>query len=364
MRVRKTDKIFFGIVCALLILGSLVFISASLGLLARNGASFSSVAGKQFISILIGCVMAIVVSKVPYVFWRRYSFYIFLASIVITLLVFVPKIGLEYGGGKRWINLGFFSLQPAEFLKIAFVMYAATWLSAAKERVRTFKDGILPIIIMLAIVGAILLAQPDTDTFVSIFLAAMGMFIVAGGRFRDLLILAGGAVAGFVGLVYTRPYLMERITTFFDPTRDPLGASYQIQQSLIAIGSGEIFGRGFGQSIQKFSYLPEPIGDSIFAVAGEEFGFVGSVFLILMFLFFTLRSLQIAAKSPDMFGGLLVTGIAILITSASFMNIASMLGIIPLSGLPLLFVSHGGSAMIFTLLQVGIILNVSKFKKT
>ena len=157
---------------------------------------------------------------------------------------------------------------------------------------------------------------------------------------------------------------MQRVTTFLNPAADPLGAGYQIQQSLIAIGSGEMFGRGFGQSIQKFSYLPEPIGDSIFAVAAEEFGFVGSVALVALFLLFTLRSLKIATRSPDMFGGLLATGIVILIVSGSFMNISSMLGVIPLSGLPLLFVSHGGSAMIFTLAQVGIIANVSKFRKS
>ncbi len=363
-RGKPVDRIFLGIVGLLLLAGLLIFTSASLGLLARNGASFTSVVLNQFLAVGLGCVLAFVFSKIHYTFWRRSAFYIFIFSIFLTLLVFVPHIGLQFGGGKRWIALGAFSFQPAEFLKIAFVIYAAAWLSGVKEKVATFKEGILPIAILLAIVGVILLKQPDTDTFISIFMAALGMFIVAGGRLRHLFILIVVAVLGLSALVYTRPYLMQRIATFIDPKANPLSSGYQIQQSLIAIGSGKFFGRGFGQSIQKFSYLPEPIGDSIFAVAAEEFGFIGGAFLILLFLFFTLRSLRLAVKAPDLFGGLLVVGIAILIVSGSFMNIASMLGVIPLSGLPLLFVSHGGTAMLVTLAEVGILLNISRFKKT
>ncbi|MES2087374.1 MAG: putative lipid II flippase FtsW [Patescibacteria group bacterium] len=360
---KPVDKIFLSIVAVLIVFGLLIFSSASLGLLARNGASFFSVASKQLLAVGIGVVFAFVFSRVHYNFWRRYSFYIFLFSIFLTILVFVPGIGRAYGGGSRWIAIGPASFQPAEFLKIGFVIYMAAWLARTKDAVTSFKEGILPIIILLALVGAILLKQPDTDTFISIFLATIGMFIVAGGRFRHLALLGFCSILGLALLVYTRPYLMSRFQTFLNPASDPLGAGYQIQQSLIAIGSGEYFGRGFGQSIQKFAYLPEPIGDSIFAVAAEEFGFFGGVFLILLFLFFTLRSLRIATKAPDTFSGLLVVGIVILIVSASFMNIASMLGVMPLSGLPLLFVSHGGSAMIMALVEVGIILNISRFRK-
>lgn len=364
VRVKQVDKVFLTVVAVLLVVGLLIFTSASLGLLARSGASFSSVAIKQFIAVAIGCVLAFLISKINYTFWRKMSFYIFLLSVIITLLVFVPGVGLEFGGGKRWVELGPISFQPAEFLKIAFVIYTAAWLARAKDRVTTFRGGILPVAIILAIAGVILLKQPDTDTFISIFLAGMAMFIVAGGKFRHLFLLCFVSLIGFAFLVYSRPYLMDRISTFINPAADPLGSGYQIQQSLIAIGSGEIIGRGFGQSIQKFSYLPEPIGDSIFAVAAEEFGFIGGTFLILIFLFFTLRGFRIAARAPDLFGGLLVVGIVILIVSGSFMNIASMLGVIPLSGLPLLFVSHGGTAMSIALAEVGMILNVSRFRRS
>lgn len=364
MRSRRVDKVFLIIAIILVAAGFLIFTSASLGLLARSGAGFSSVLTSQLAAIVLGSAAAFAATKIPYIFWRRHAFYIFIFALGLTLLVFVPKIGLEFGGGKRWLNLGPVSFQPAEFLKIAFVIYLAAYLASAKERVATWKAGVLPLVFLLGLVGVILLTQPDTDSFISIFIAAIGMFLIAGGRYRDLSILLFVSLLGFAALVHTRPYLMERVQTFINPASDPEGAGYQIQQSLIAVGSGGAFGRGFGQSVQKFSYLPQPIGDGIFAVAAEEFGFAGGAVLILLLLFFTLRAFRIAALAPDAFSGLLTAGIAILIVSGSFMNVSSMLGLIPLSGLPLIFVSHGGSAMVFALFQVGIILNISKFKKT
>jgi cell division protein FtsW len=190
------------------------------------------------------------------------------------------------------------------------------------------------------------------------------MYIVAGAKMRDLGIIVLIGVIGLAGLFATRPYIKERFMTFLNPAENSLGAGYQIQQSLIAIGSGQVFGKGFGQSIQKFNFLPEPIGDSIFAVAAEEFGFVGSITLIFLFIYFAMRGFKIAANVPDSFGMLLTVGLVVLIISQSFMNIAAMLGIIPLSGLPLLFVSHGGTALFFTLFAIGILFNISKHQKT
>lgn len=361
---KKVDRTFLVIVIILVAAGFFIFSSASLGLLARDGARFSDVATNQFVfGIVLGGAACFVAAKIHYRFWKRYAFYIFLGSIMATLLVFIPGLGLEHGGARRWLDLGFTSLQPAELLKIAFVIYFATWLSGIRDKIQTFSYGIIPLIVLLGIMGAILLSQPDTDTFAVIIFAGVGMFMAAGGRWRDLaLVLILGTLA-FSVLVISRPYIKDRIMTFLDPSADPLGSSYQLQQSLIAIGSGEFAGRGFGQSVQKFQYLPEPNGDSIFAVAGEEFGFLGSSILILLYVAFALAGFRIALRAQDAFGGLLVLGIVILIVSASFMNIASMLGVIPLSGLPLLFVSHGGTAMLAALFSVGIILNISKYQK-
>jgi cell division protein FtsW len=187
------------------------------------------------------------------------------------------------------------------------------------------------------------------------------MALAAGTRLRHIVILGSVLVAGLVILALARPYLLDRVMTFVNPVEDPTGSGYQIKQSLIAVGSGGVFGRGFGQSVQKFHYLPEPIGDSVFSVAAEEFGFVGSVVIIGLFVFFAIRGLHIAARTPDRFGGLTVVGIVILIVTQSFLNIASMIGLVPLTGEPLVFISHGGTALMFALASVGIVLNISRY---
>ncbi len=355
------DKPFLGITAALVTVGFFSFTSASLGLLARDGATFSSVAFNQIVfGIIFGGIALLAASRFPYRLLRHYAFFIFLISIGATLLVFVPGLGLEFGGARRWVDLGIASFQPAELLKLGFVIYFAAWLSGVREKAQTFMRGTLPLLVLLGVTGTIMLLQPDTGTFLVVVSAGIAMLITAGGRFSHLASL-GVAAVGLIGvLALKREYVLKRLLTFLDPSSDPLGAGYQIQQSLISVGSGEIFGRGFGQSIQKFNFLPEPIGDSIFAVISEEFGFIGATLIITLFIFFVFRGLRIAARSADRFGGLLVVGIVILIASQSFINIGSMLGVMPLTGVPLVFISHGGTALFLALLEVGIILSVSR----
>lgn len=289
--------------------------------------------------------------------------YIFGLALVLTTLVFIPGIGLELNGAQRWLDLRVITVQPAELLKIAYVLYLATWLSGQKQKLKKPMHGIIPFSVITGLAGIILLLQPDTGTFLVLAAAGGVMFLVSGARIRDILILVLVAIIGLGVIAMARPYVLDRITTFFDPSRDPLGSSYQVQQSLIAVGSGQVIGRGFGQSVQKFNYLPEPTSDSIFAVFAEEFGFLGSVILVIGFMVFGLRSLFIAARAPDMFGGLAAVGIAILVVAQSFLNIGSMLAVFPLTGLPLIFISHGGTALITALASVGILLNISRFKR-
>ena len=361
---KNVDKILLSITIVLITIGFLIFSSASLGLLARDGAHFSSVAFNQIIfGIIGGGVAMFVMSQIYYRNWRQYAFYIFVLTILGTLLVFVPGIGMSHGGASRWITLGSFSLQPSEFLKIGFIIYMATYLSGIQNTIKTFKGGTLPFSIITAIAGAVLLVQPDTDTFLIMATAATAMFLTAGGRWRDVAFFALAGILLLVVLAFTRPYIMDRFTSFIDPELDPQGSGYQVKQSLIAVGSGGITGRGFGQSVQKFEYLPEPIGDSIFAVYAEEFGFIGSVILIGLFTFFSFRGLKIASNATDLFGMLLVVGFMTLIISQAFLNIASMVGLAPIMGLPLPFISHGGTALLSLLAVVGIVLNVSKYQK-
>ncbi len=362
--IKSVDRTLLIIIFTLVTLGFFIFSSASLGLLAREGARFSSVAFSQILfGIVGGGIGMFLTSQIYYRNWRKYAFYIFIAAGLLTLGVFIPGLGFEHGGARRWIAIAGFTFQPAEFLKLAFIIYMATFLSGINKHIQNFKQGTLPFLLITGAVGFILLLQPDTDTFLLMGVAALSMFIVAGGSWRDvgLMLLSGVLLLGILAM--TRPYIMDRFTTFLDPTDDPQGKSYQIQQSLIAIGSGGFAGRGFGQSIQKFEYLPEPIGDSVFAVYAEEFGFLGSVFLVGLLSFFTFRGYKIASHAKDLFGMLLVVGIMTLIVIQAFLNIAAMLSLAPLMGLPLPFVSHGGTALLTTLTAVGIVLNVSKYQK-
>jgi cell division protein FtsW len=221
----------------------------------------------------------------------------------------------------------------------------------------------LPFIIITALAAGLLLLQPDTKSLLLMIATGSILLFVAGVPLRYLIGTALLGITLFAALVFTTPYLKARVQTFINPSSDPRGASYQLQQALIALGSGGITGRGFGQSVQKFSYLPEPHGDSIFAVIGEEFGFIGSVFVILLYVAFALRGMRIAGRAPDMFGKLLALGIVSLITLQSFLNIASITGVFPLTGVPLVFMSQGGTSLLISLAAIGIVLNISRFQK-
>ena len=364
-RLGKISRPFLAWTITLIVIGFFIFSSASLGVLARDEVKFSNVAFNQiFYGLFLGSIACLIFAKIDYHVWKKYSFVFLIGAIVLTLLVFVPGIGIEHGGAKRWINLGFISFQPAEILKIAFIAYFAAWLSGIKNKVGTFSWGLLPFGIFIGILGVILLAQPDTDTFAVILFAALSMYIASGAKWRHILTILVAGAAILVILYFTRPYIKQRIQVMLDPSANNQTSGYQLNQSLIAVGSGQIWGRGFGQSIQKFNYLPEPIGDSVFAVAAEEFGFVGGFIIIAVFVMFSLEGLKIASRAPDDFGRLLTIGIVILIVSQSFVNIGGMIGVLPLTGIPLPFVSHGGTALFITLVEVGIVMNISRYARS
>ncbi len=360
---KSIDAILLTLIVILVVGGFFIFTSASLGLLARGGASFGSVAFSQFFFGIIGGGAALfATSTIFYRNWRQYAFYIYVATAIFTLAVFIPGLGMTHGGATRWLDLGFTTIQPSEVFKIGFVIYIATLLSGTHKQIETWRYGVLPFIGVLGVTGLIMLSLPDTDTFLIMAAAGTAMFVTAGAKLKHITALALSGILLLAIVAFSRPYIMERITTFLDPNADQLGSSYQINQSLIAIGSGGWFGRGYGQSIQKFEYLPEPIGDSIFAVYAEEFGFLGSFILVSILAIFTFRGFKIATHSPDLFGMLLVVGFMTLIVTQAFLNIAAMAGIAPLSGLPLPFISHGGTALLTTLAMLGIVLNVSKYQ--
>lgn len=343
--------------------GGFIFASAAFGFLARGVPGVTSAAFSHVVFGIGGGLIALLIMyTIDYRFWRRYAPYIFALAILATLLVFVPHLGVAHGGGQRWIRLLGVSIQPSEALKIGIIIMGAAYFATIKNRVKTYRWGMGGFVALLALPALILVMQPDIGTLGVVTASFFAVYVAAGARARDILVIALLGIVFLGALAFAKPYIRDRITTFFHPTQGQQSEGYQLKQSLIAIGSGGLLGRGFGQGVQKFTYLPEAMGDSIFAVAGEELGFIGSSAIVLAFLIFALRGLSFAGKAPDMFGGLLAVGISTYLASEAFINIAAMVGAAPLTGIPLTFVSQGGSAMLVSLASAGILLNVSRHR--
>ncbi|HEY9585156.1 MAG TPA: putative peptidoglycan glycosyltransferase FtsW [Candidatus Paceibacterota bacterium] len=363
MQKASIDRLFFSIVLLLLIAGFFIFISAALGSLTKGESRFNNlVLGQLGFGLIGGGIAMFVASRIKYTFWRKHAFSILLVTIVLATMVFIPGVGMEHGGAKRWIDLQFTTFQPGEALKFGLVVYLAAWLALFYRKIRTPYFGVLPLMVFFGVAAGLLLMQPDFGTFAIAAMAGMAMFVTAGASMRDILLIGLVAIIAFGGMAMWKPYFLDRISTFLYHD-DFQGAGYQMKQALIAVGSGGLAGRGFGQGVQKFSYLPEASGDSIFAVAAEEFGFLGTTLMVLLYLLFALRGLWLGSHAPDMFSGLLVVGLVILITVQSFINIGSMLNLVPLTGVPLVFVSHGGTALVVAMAEVGIVLNISRYRR-
>lgn len=359
------DKPFLFITIALVLVGVVIFSSATLMLIGT--VKYDAVRFNQYgLGLLGGIMLAYTAYKIPIQYWRMFSFYMYIASVLAMIAVFIPGIGVFHGGASRWIQIAGFQFQPAEIFKISSVLYLSMWLMKGFGKEMTVEENLyqrtIPLISMIAISAVLFLLQPDTDTLMVTVSALVCIYILAGGHMKDMVILGIMGLLGLGILIMSRPYVMKRIQTFINPALDPTGSGYQVQQSLIAIGTGGVFGRGYGQSIQKFKYLPEPIGDSIFAVASEEFGFLGMIILIGLYIAFALRALKMATRSSS-YGSLVIVGLMSLIVVQSFLNMAAMLGVIPLSGTPLIFISHGGTALFMALFSIGIMLSASRERK-
>ncbi|TAK95845.1 putative lipid II flippase FtsW [Patescibacteria group bacterium] len=311
-----------------------------------------------------GLVLFYLAQRTPYQVWKRWAVPFFLGSLVLLALVFFPGIGLKAYGANRWIQLGSFSFQPSEMAKLAIIIYLAAWVeSRGRKNIRDFIEGLLPFLGVLAIIGFLILEQPDMGTVGVITLIAFSIFFAAGARVAHLAAIAGAGIVGLYALIKFEPYRLNRLLTFLDPGVDPQGIGYHINQALIAIGSGGILGVGLGQSRQKFNYLPEPVGDSIFAIVGEELGFFGASLVLALFILIAVRGFRVARRAPDEFGKFLAVGITAWIVFQAFMNIGAITGIIPLTGVPLPFISYGGTSLVFLLTASGVLVNISKQAK-
>jgi len=270
--------------------------------------------------------------------------------------VFVPGMGVRALGAHRWLNFGFFILQPAELAKLVLIIYLSAWFSKVE------KGKLIAFLLLLGIIIGLVIIEPDLGTAIIILSIALILYFLSGAPFIQFLLLFPILLIGVSGLAIIAPYRFRRLTTFFNPESDPLGASYQIRQVLFALGSGGWFGVGIGKSRQKYQYLPEANTDSIFAIIGEEVGFIGAIFVVVSFLFLVWRGFKIAKGAADPFGKLLALGISSWVGIQTIINLAAMVALLPLTGVPLPLVSYGGSSLIILLSAFGILLNISKHR--
>lgn len=358
---KKPDYVLIVSILALIISGLIVLSSASAVLsYERFGTNYYFFTHQLLYGVLFGVLAFYITSKVDYHHWKKLAALMLVLTIIFLLIVFIPGLSLEYGGARRWIHLGPLTLQPTEMAKLTFILYLATWLDKRQKGIKDWKYGFLPFVTILGAVSFLIILQPDFGTLSIIIIAAIATYFVAGAKFSHLAVLGGGGLSLFLLLIKLAPYRMARLTVFLNPEIDPQGIGYQINQSLLAIGSGGLFGRGLGKSIQKYNYLPEASGDSIFAIMAEELGFLRVLILITLFLILAMRGFMIAKKAPDFFGQLIAIGIISWISFQAFLNIAAISGLVPLTGVPLPFVSYGGSALLFSLAAMGILVNISK----
>lgn len=316
----------------------------------------------QLINIGIGLIALFITMHIYYQRWRTFAIPLLVAAVIATALLLVPALSSTKNGATRWLDLGPLSFQPAELLKIAMVVYLAAWFEKRQEELKSFSDAVVPFMVMIGLASfAIVVLQRDMGTMLALAGAALGMFYVAGIRLRHLaFLLVTGVTVGWLAIA-AFPHRMERFLTFLDPSKDADGTGYHISQALIAIGSGGIFGLGLGKSIQVYGYLPEAANDSIFAIIAEQFGLIGAVVVGAVFGLLVYRGLQVARYAPDSFSRLLAAGIVLLIFFQTIINIAAMLSLVPLTGIPLPFISYGGSSLVIMMVAVGILFNISKY---
>ena len=356
----RPDPVLFGICVALVAVGILVLASVSASFsLQRFGTTFYFFVHQVLYGLLPGLLVGSAAFFVPLSLLKRLSLPILFLAVVLVGLVFIPGLGVRSGEALRWVSILGFSFQPSELLKPAFIVYLAAWLASRisqKEKNAAF----LPFAAILGAISVFLVAQPAISTLGIIGITGLAMYFFAGTPVWHTMVLVLTGLGGLFLLIKLAPYRLNRLAVFLDPALDPLGKGYQIQQALIGIGSGGITGVGLGLSFQKFGSLPEPIGDSIFAIFAEEIGLIGAVFLIFLFLAFAWRSFVIAQRVQDPFAKNAAIGIACWITVQAFINMGAMIGMLPLTGVPLPFISYGGSALIAELIGIGILLNISK----
>jgi len=317
----------------------------------------------QSLFFCIGIVLMMIVSKIDYRKYFKYSNKILLICILLLILVLIPGVGTVRNGSRSWFGIGSFGIQPSEFAKLGLIIFTSKYLSNNPNSMKNFKKGVLPILLITLSIFAIIMLQPDFGTGTILVMTIIGLLFIAGLDIKIFLKFGAVGILGVVGLIIIAPYRLKRILSFLDPWSDPLGSGFQIIQSLYSIGPGGLFGLGFGNSIQKHFYLPEPQTDFIFSIISEEFGFMGIVILSILFITIFYNCLKISMKCDDLFGKYLSFGITFGLIFQAVLNLSVVVGLIPVTGVTLPFLSYGGSSLLITMTSIGVILNISRYQK-
>ncbi len=314
----------------------------------------------QLIFLILGYIIMFIVSKINYQKYQKYSNIIFGICFILIVLVLIPGIGTIRNGSRSWFGVGGFGIQPSEFTKLGLIIFTSKYLKNNNKELRDIKKGVLPILIVLMLVFGLIMLQPDFGTGVVIVISIVALLFVSGVKMNFFIKIGLLGLVGVVVLIIIAPYRMERIVSFLNPWSDPLGSGFQIIQSMYAIGPGGLLGLGFGNSIQKHFYLPEPQTDFIFSIISEEFGFMGILIVSSLFITIIYQGIKISIKCEDAFGKYLAFGITFSLAFQTLLNLMVVVGLIPVTGVTLPFLSYGGSSLLITLLSMGILLNISK----
>jgi cell division protein FtsW len=320
--------------------------------------------GRQAVFALLGVIAMVVFMRLDYNRLRAWSVPMLLLALAGLIAVLVPGLGVERNGAARWLELGPLSFQPSEFAKLAVIIYIAAWLASRGKDIHKFSLGFVPFVLLLGVVGGLIIAEPDMGTTIIIFLTASTLFFVAGAPLSHLALLIGVGGAISYAVILQRDYQMDRLAMFVNPESDAEGSGFQIIQLLVALGSGGPLGLGWGEGKQKFFYVPGSHTDGVFAILGEEVGFIGLMAILGLFGFFVYRAALVTLRSRDRFSMLLCIGVIAWISAQTLINIGGITRTIPLTGVPLPFLSYGGSSLIMLMAAVGVLLSVSRYSSS
>jgi cell division protein FtsW len=359
MRKKLPDLILLFTILALVLSGLIMILSASSVKAEQLFSNSYYFFINQLKYLVVALVLSIIIYNLKYKKLKELAPYFLLLSLGTLILVLIPGIGKIAGGSRRWLPLGPISFQPSELAKFTIVLYLAAYIDKNKDKMKNFKKGILPPLLVIALISFLILLEPDLGTAVTLAMVAAVMIFIGGIRISVFIFLGLISFLLSLGAIITEPYRRERLLTFLNPWLDPLDSGYHIIQSLLALGSGGLFGVGAGNSHQKFLYLPEPGTDFIFAVLGEEFGLLGTLFIISLYFLLAWRGLKIAAKVDDVFGSMLAVGITSMIVIQALINMAVVTSLIPVTGITLPLISYGGSSLVINLVALSLLLNIS-----